>query len=120
MELLTKVEEQVMQLIWEIGRGTVRDIMDKMGEPKPPHSTVSSVVRILEKKNFVSHKAYGRTYEYYPIIPKEDYSNFKLKGLTNNYFEGSYKSLVSFLVKEKNLSSNELNEIMDLLNNENE
>lgn len=115
MKKLTKVEEQVMHIIWSLGRCTVRDIRDEMGDPPPPHSTISSVARILEDKGFLDHKAYGRTYEYFPIITKAEYSKFTLKNFAKDYFEGSYKRLVSFLAKEEKIDSDELSEIINLL-----
>lgn len=115
MEKLTKAEEEIMQIIWRLERCTVRDIREDIGDPKIPHSTVSSVARILEKKGFLDHKAYGRTYEYFPIIDKEDYSKEEIKGFLGKYFKGSAKRLVSFLVKEKDLSLQELGEMMEKL-----
>lgn len=112
MEKLTKAEEEIMQIIWKLGRCLVRDIIEHLGDPDIPHSTVSSVVRILEKKGFVNHKAYGRTYEYFPTIAKEDYSKEEISGFLTKYFKGSAKRLVSFLVKEKDLSVKELAELM--------
>lgn len=112
MKRLTKAEEEIMHMIWEAEACTVSQLIDKMDEPHPPHSTISSIVRILEKKGFVNHKAYGRTHEYFPIIKKEDYSKFSLKNLVSGYFEGSMNNLVSFLVKENDLSLNELSEVM--------
>ena len=112
MKKLTKVEEQIMQIIWELDRCLVRDVIDKLEDPKPPHSTISSVVRILEKKGFVGHKAYGRTYEYFPLISKEAYSRQTLKGLVSNYFDGSVNRLVSFLAKENDLDMKDLNDIL--------
>lgn len=79
MQKLTKTEEEVMQLLWQIERGTVSDLLEKMGDPKPPHSTISSVVRILEKKGYAGHKAYGKTYEYFPLFTKEAYGKNSLK-----------------------------------------
>jgi predicted transcriptional regulator len=108
MKRLTKAEEEIMQLIWDHGPTTVSDLIEHMGTPKPPHSSISSIVRILEKKEFVGHKAYGRTYEYYPIITKSAYSKFSLKKLVSQYFEGSMNELVSFLVKEDDISLQDL------------
>jgi predicted transcriptional regulator len=112
---LTKAEEEIMQIIWTKGRVLVSDILDEIGEPRPPHSTISSIVRILEKKGFVDHKAYGRTHEYFAIIPKEEYSKHTVRNLIEEYFGGSANSLVSFLVKEKDLSIKELTELMEAL-----
>jgi len=111
MKRLTKVEEEIMQLIWEFGPTTVSGLIDRMGTPKPPHSSISSIVRILEKKEFVDHKAYGRTYEYFPTIEKSTYSKFSLKRLVSHYFEGSMNELVSFLVKEDDISIHDLKEL---------
>ena len=124
MKKLTKAEEEVMQIIWKLERCIVSDIIEdmvkSMGIEKPPHSTISSIVRILEKKGFVDHKAYGRTYEYFPIIDKETYSKSRVQNLVSNFFEGSPSQLVSFLVKEKNLSVEELSELVNLLNKDSE
>jgi BlaI family penicillinase repressor len=117
MEKLTKAEEEIMQIIWKLDKCLVRDIIEHLGDPDIPHSTVSSVVRILEKKGFLDHKAYGRTYEYFPIIAKEDYSKEEISSFLSKYFKGSAKRLVSFLVKEKDLSVKELAELMKTLNN---
>lgn len=117
MVKLTKVEEEIMQIIWDLERCTVRDIIDNLKqEPEPPHSTISSVARILEKKGFLEHKAYGRTYEYYPIITKEEYSKESVRSLVQDYFGGSVKRLVSFLVKKEDLSLSEISKMMDQLN----
>lgn len=112
MQKLTKAEEDVMQLLWDAERGTVSDLLDRCPEPKPPHSTVSSVVRILEKKGFVDHKAYGKTYEYFPIISKEDYGRRSLGDLLRNYFDGSVLRLVSHFAQEEKLDKAELEELM--------
>ena len=111
MKRLTKAEEEIMQMFWDYGPNTVSALIERMDPPKPPHSSISSIVRILEKKEFVGHKAYGRTYEYFPIIEKESYSKFSLKRLVSNYFEGSMSELVSFLVKEDDISVDDLKEL---------
>ena len=123
-EKLTKAEEEVMQIIWVLDRCLVSDILKYMKEKlkikkQAPHSTISSIVRILEKKGFVQHKAYGRTYEYFPIVSKEAYTKRTLKKFVSDYFEGSMNRLVSFLVKEKDLDLKELTELIDQLDNEN-
>ena len=86
LQTLTKAEEEVMHIVWELNRCLVRDIIDKLGDPDMPHSTVSSVVRILEKKGFVGHKAYGKTHEYFPTVTKEEYAQHGVKGLVEKYF----------------------------------
>jgi BlaI family transcriptional regulator, penicillinase repressor len=115
MQSLTKAEEQVMQIIWQKEKCLVRDIIDELGDPDIPHSTVSSVVRILEKKGFVSHKAYGKTHEYFPIIKKEDYTKNGLKEWIGNYFDGSSSQLVSFLVEKNQINMKDLNQLMKQL-----
>lgn len=112
---LTKAEEEIMHVLWDIGRGLVRDILEKLGDPDIPHSTVSSVVRILEKKGFVDHKAYGKTHEYFPIISREAYAARDVKGILEKYFGGSPKSLVSFLVEKEKLDLKELNDLLKQL-----
>ena len=120
MKRLTKAEEEIMQIIWRLERCTVSDILKDIGDPKPPHSSISSIVRILEKKEFVDHKAYGRTYEYFPIVSKDDYSKFTLTKIVNNYFEGSMNNLVSFLVKENDIDVKELSELLDNMDEDSE
>ena len=111
MQKLTKAEEELMQLFWSHGPSTVSALISRMDEPHPPHSTISSIVRILETKEFLNHNTFGRTYEYFPIIDKKEYSRFSLKKLVSNYFEGSMNELVSFLVDENDLSLKDLEEI---------
>ncbi|MBN8679115.1 MAG: BlaI/MecI/CopY family transcriptional regulator [Chitinophagales bacterium] len=115
MQKLTKAEEEVMQLIWDAGRGTVSEFLERCEEPKPPHSTLSSVVRILEKKGFVGHKAYGKTHEYFPLIEREAYGRRSLGDLLRNYFDGSVTRLVSHLAEEEKLSKKELEEMLKML-----
>ncbi|MES2702924.1 MAG: BlaI/MecI/CopY family transcriptional regulator [Bacteroidota bacterium] len=114
---LTKAEEEVMHIIWQLERCLVRDIIEKLGDPDMPHSTISSVVRILEKKGFVTHKAYGKTHEYYPAISKEEYAQHGVKSLMEKYFGGSPKKLVSFLVQQENMNLKELNDLLKTLDN---
>ncbi len=115
LQALTKAEEEVMHIIWELERCVVRDIIDKLGDPDMPHSTISSVVRILEKKGFVDHKAYGKTYEYFPLVQKEAYAQHGVKSLMEKYFGGSPKKLVSFLVQSEDMNLKELNEVLKKL-----
>lgn len=113
---LTETEEEIMQQIWALGDCTVRQIMEAMNAEDRPHSTVSSVVRILEKKGYVDHKAYGRTHVYYPIVAKEGYLEQHLNEMEEDYFSGSTKNLVSFLVEKEKLKPKDLEEMMDLIN----
>lgn len=116
LQQLTKAEEEVMQALWKIERGLVRDVMVALGAPDLPHSTISSVVRILEKKGFVSHKAYGKTHEYFPIVSKEEYAQNGVQNLMEKYFGSSPKQLINFLVQSKGIDLKELNEIIQTIN----
>lgn len=122
MQKLTKAEEEIMQIIWTLGPCLVAHIREyikeELDQPMPPHSTVSTLVRSLESKGFVDHKAYGRTYEYFPTVKKEEYSKLRLDNLVSKYFDGSMKRLVSFIVQEKDLSLKELTELMNKLEEE--
>src|SRR5476651_2684989 len=111
---LTKAEEQVMQILWQLKEGIVKDVLEKMPEPKPAYNTVSTVVRVLEGKGFIDHKAYGNSHVYFPSVSEADYKKFTFDKMMKNYFSNSYQSLVSFLVKEKNLSIEELEELTQL------
>ena len=115
MKELTKGEEQIMKILWDLEKGFVNDIIDRMPEPKPAYNTVSTIVRILEAKGFVSHKAYGKTHEYYPLLSKEQYTKGFLNGFVKNYFSDSFKNMVSFFSKNENLSAKEIEEIIDIL-----
>ena len=111
---LTKAEEQVMQILWQLKEGIVKDVLEKMPEPKPAYNTVSTVIRVLEGKGFIDHKAYGNSHVYFPLISEDEYKKFTFDKMMSNYFSNSYQSLVSFLVKEKNMSLQELEEITQL------
>ena len=115
MKKLTKAEEQIMQVLWELEKGFVNDIVSQLPDPKPAYNTVSTIVRILEQKGFIAHKAYGRTHEYYPLINKEEYSREYLDNFTQNYFSNSYKALASVFANTENLSIRELEEIKVLV-----
>jgi len=115
MKKLTQAEEQIMQVLWDLEKGFVNDIVSRLPDPKPAYNTVSTIVRILEQKGFVAHKAYGRTHEYFPVVNKEEYSREYLDNFTQNYFSNSYKALASFFANTENLSIRELEEIKVLV-----
>jgi BlaI family penicillinase repressor len=114
---LTKAEEQIMQILWQLNEAIVKDILDKIPEPKPAYNTVSTVVRVLEGKGFIDHKAYGNSHVYFPLISETDYKKFTFDKMMKNYFDDSYKSLVSFIADEKKLGINELDELTKLIDN---
>jgi len=110
---LTRAEEQVMQILWDMKEGLVKDIRDSFEDPKPARNTVSTVVRVLEKKGFVGHKAYANVHLYHPLISKEDYSKTQLFGLMESYFNNSFPAMASFFAREKDLTVKELDELLD-------
>jgi predicted transcriptional regulator len=115
MKDLTKAEEQIMHVLWELKKGFVNDIMEKLPEPKPAYNTVSTIVRILEKKGFIGHTAYGKTHEYHPLISKDKYTKGYLKGFVESYFSNSYQNMVSFFSKNEDLSTKEIEDIIKIL-----
>ena len=113
---LTKAEEQIMHILWDLEEASVKEIIEKLPTPKPAYNTVSTIVRILEGKDFVGHTPVGRGFLYHPIIEKETYSNQSLHKLMNGYFNGSFKSMVSFFVKENKMDVSELESILKEVN----
>ncbi len=108
MKILTKAEEQVMQVLWKLEKSFLRDIVDAMPTPKPHQNTVATLLKILVEKNFVGVTVLGRQHEYYPFVSKEEYSKRTMKQMVKGYFEGSFSNVVSFMVKENNISIEEL------------
>ncbi|MGA0556235.1 BlaI/MecI/CopY family transcriptional regulator [Larkinella sp. VNQ87] len=113
---LTNAEEEIMKVLWKLEKGFVKDVLAELPEPRPAYNTVSTIIRILEKKGLVGYRAYGKTHEYYPLISEEDYKRFEMEQLMSGYFDNSLKKLVSFFVKDRNLSLKEADEIIELLN----
>ena len=112
MKELTKAEEQIMQELWNLEKAFVKDIVDKLPEPKPAYNTVSTIIRILEKKGFVDHYAYGKTHQYFPVVSKTDYTKSYFKNFLNGYFSNSFQEMVSFFAKEDKMSLSQLEEII--------
>lgn len=115
MQQLTKAEENIMQVLWAMERGFVKDIIERLPEPKPKYSTVSTIVRILADKGFVAHKAYGRSHQYYPIVSRADYAKSSLGRLVHNYFGSSLKSLVHCFSQQEDLDLQEVEEVITML-----
>lgn len=107
-----------MQILWDLEKGFVKDIIEHLPDPKPAYNTVSTIVRILEKKGFVSHNALGNTHEYFPTIRKEDYTKAYLKSIMRDYFSDSFQEMVSFFARDKDMSIEELEEIRKMINQE--
>ena len=115
MEKLTAKEEQAMRVLWTAGKGFVKDLLEEYPEPKPHYNTLSSLVRLLEDKGYVGHKAYGNTHEYFPLISKEEYQREFMSYIVESYFGRSYKNVVSFFAREQNISVEELKEIIKMI-----
>lgn len=118
MKTLTQAEEQVMQVLWKIRKGFVNDLLERFPKPKPAYNTISTIVRILEKKGFVAHKAFGKSHEYFPLISRKEYSRSFLKRFVNNYFDNSYQALGSFLARDEEISLQDLEEIKLMIEKE--
>jgi len=115
---LTRAEEEIMLILWSLKEGTIRDVMNELDEPETPYTTVSTVVRVLEKKGIVGHKAVGTTYLYFPLLEKKEYLKGHLKGIVANYFDGSFSRLAAFFAKENDLKLSELQELIGDIENE--
>ena len=113
MKELTKAEEQIMQQLWGLGETNVKGIIDKLPDPKPAYNTVSTIVRILESKGFADHRKEGKGHIYFPLVEKETYKRKFMKRVMSNYFQGSFKELVSFFAKEDKMDINDIEELMN-------
>ncbi|HOI31261.1 MAG: BlaI/MecI/CopY family transcriptional regulator [Bacteroidales bacterium] len=118
MKELTKAEEQIMHELWRLEKAFVNDILEQLTEPKPAYNTVSTIIRILERKGFVGHEAFGKSHQYFPLISKKEYSQHLVKHLAGNYFSNSVKQMFSFFSREKKLSLSELEELKLLIEKE--
>lgn len=110
---LTKAEEQIMQILWDLEEGVVKDIREKFDDPKPARNTISTVLKVLEKKGYVDHRAYANVFLYYPVVSKKEYSKHQLFGLLEGYFNNSFPAMTSFFAMEKNLSIKDLDTILE-------
>lgn len=115
MKSLTRAEEQIMQFIWKLEAAFLKEILEAIPEPKPHQNTVATLLKILVEKEFVGVRVFGRTHQYYPLVSKEAYTKNSMKGLVRNYFEGSFSEAVSFMVKENNLSIDDLEKLLKQL-----
>jgi predicted transcriptional regulator len=113
---LTKAEEEIMQVLWLLEKANVKQVIEELPNPKPAYNTVSTIVRILESKGFVDYEKQGKGHEYFPVVKKQDYSNQTINTLVDNYFQGSFKSMVSFFMKKNDISLNELESVLQDIN----
>ena len=118
MEKLTNKEEEIMHILWKLEKAFVKNVMAEIKDEKPHYNTLSTIIRNLEDKGYVSHTAYGKTHQYYPIVKKEDYRKQFMSTAIDNYFNNSYKNMVSFFAKEEKISVEELKEIIQLIENQ--
>lgn len=116
MKQLTKAEEEIMQVLWQLKKANVKQVIEQLPDPKPAYNTVSTIVRILESKGFVDYEKQGKGHIYFPILSKTDYSNQSINMLVDNYFQGSFKSMVSFFVKKNDLNLKEMESILKDIN----
>lgn len=119
MKQLTKAEEEIMQILWDLKEGNVASVIEQMPDPKPAYNTVSTIIRILETKEFVDHRKEGKGYVYFPTIQKETYTDQSVNKLIDNYFNGSFKSMVSFFMKKNKMDTKELEAILKEMNKKN-
>ncbi|WP_040756604.1 BlaI/MecI/CopY family transcriptional regulator [Winogradskyella psychrotolerans] len=117
MQKLTNKEEEIMHILWKLEKAFVKDVLAEMSAGKPHYNTLSTIIRNLEEKDYVSYNAYGKTHQYFPIITKEDYKTKFMNTAIENYFNSSYKNVVSFFAKEEKISVDELKEIIALIEN---
>ena len=115
MKELTKAEEQIMHILWKLEKAFVKEIVAELPDPKPAYNTVSTIVRILESKQFVDHEAFGKTHRYFPLVSKKDYTQFFLKRVVSDYFSDSYQEMVSFFTKDKSVTLKELEDLLTLI-----
>lgn len=115
MEKLTNKEEEIMRVLWDLKKAFVKEVLAELPDPKPHYNTISTIIRNLEDKGYIRHEAFGKTHRYQPAVTKEDYRKTFMQKTISNYFENSYKNVVSFLAKEEKISVNELKEIIDLI-----
>ncbi len=115
MNTLTKAEEQIMQILWDEKEGFVKDLLQRFPEPKPAYNTVSTIIRILEKKGFVDHRSFGKSHQYYPLLSREQYRNERFSGLMKDYFNNSMKQVLSHFGSSESLSMNEADEIIKIM-----
>ena len=117
MQKLTNKEEEVMKILWRIKKAFVKEVLQEMKGDKPHYNTLSTIVRNLQEKKYVGHEAFGNTHRYYPLVTKEAYRKKFVNSTIADYYDNSYKSLVSFFAKEEKISVEELKEIIDLIEN---
>jgi BlaI family penicillinase repressor len=117
MQKLTNKEEEIMHILWKLKKAFVKEVMAEITKDQPHYNTLSTIVRNLEEKGYVAHNAFGKTHEYYPIIAIEDYRKGFMNTAIDNYFNSSYKNMVSFFAKEEKISAKELREILAMIEN---
>ncbi|MFV8326540.1 BlaI/MecI/CopY family transcriptional regulator [Flavobacterium sp. ZS1P14] len=120
MQKLTNKEEEIMHILWKLKKAFVKEVMAEITEEQPHYNTLSTIVRNLEEKGFVSHNAFGNTHQYYPIVSLEEYRKRFMNTAIDNYFNSSYKNMVSFFAKEEKISAAELREILTMIENRKE
>ncbi len=119
MQKLAKREEEIMQILWKLEKAFIKEVIEEMPDPKPHYNTVSTIVRILSDKGFVSHKTFGNTHQYFPLVAKENYQKDAITDVLRKYFDNSYSKMVAHFAKEEKISENELSDIIDMIKTKN-
>jgi len=115
MQKLTNKEEEIMHILWKLEKAFVKDVLNEISDDKPHYNTLSTIIRNLEDKGYVGHTAFGNTHQYHPVVTKEDYRKGFMSNAIENYFNNSYKSMISFFAKEEKISAEELREILNMI-----
>ncbi len=118
MQKLAKREEEIMQILWKLEKGFIKEIIEEMPEPKPHYNTVSTIVRILSDKGYIDHKPFGNTHQYFPLLKKENYQKDAITDVLKKYFDNSYSKMVAHFAQEEKISQNELEDILNLIKKE--
>lgn len=115
MKEISAQEERIMRVLWKLGQGLIRDILNELDDPKPPYTTIASTARLLESKGYLTHKVYGNTHMYIPVISQEEYSKGRIQHVVSNFFQGSVINFLSFMVKEKEISKDEIEDLQKFI-----
>ncbi|HPT32426.1 MAG TPA: BlaI/MecI/CopY family transcriptional regulator [Prolixibacteraceae bacterium] len=118
MKQLTKAEEQVMQILWDLDEGVIKEVVEGFEEPRPAYTTVATVLKVLEKKGFVDHKTVGNVHVYFPLVSKREYTRYQFSTLLKDYFSGSFPKLATFFAHENNLTMKDLEEMLKMSHSE--
>lgn len=118
LQEITKAQEDILKVMWDLNEGAIADVLDRLPEPKPAYTTVATVIKVLEKKGYLAHKTFGKTNVYYPVVSKSEYTKSVLRSTITGLFNGSVNQLVSHFVKDKDVDLQELEAMKSMLEEE--